>query len=258
MRPSETTHCNGADCEVCRCADEPRLARKEIIGPATLYLGDCREIAPNVPGANIVITDPPYGVTDHEWDVPIEPDLWMLAPGCLSFAAEPFTSELIYAARRLPFRYDLVWAKNTASNAMNAKIRPLREHEQILVFGDMPYFPQKRKRSMGELLRLNAQQRESMEYASPGSVLHFEAVNNRSGNRTSHPSQKPVDLMRWLVKTYSEPSALILDPFMGSGTTGVACILEERRFVGIELNAAYFDLACERIADAQRQQRMFG
>jgi DNA modification methylase len=229
--------------------------RKEIIGAATLYLGDCREILQGLPMANVVVTDPPYGVTDHKWDVEVPPSNWMVAPGCVVFSAEPFTNRLISQAP-LPFKYDLVWVKNTATNAMNAKIRPLRAHEQVLIFGTLPFFPQKRKRSDDELSRLNIVQRQTMEYASPESVLHFEAVNNRSGDRTEHPSQKPVDLLAWLIRTYTRPADVVLDPFMGSGSTGAACHAEGRDFIGIERESRYFDMACRRIEDARRQGRL--
>jgi site-specific DNA-methyltransferase (adenine-specific) len=96
-----------------------------------------------------------------------------------------------------------------------------------------------------------------MEWANPGSVLEFDAVNNRNGERTEHPSQKPVDLLIWLLKTYTLHEQTILDPFMGSGTTGVAAVKLGRKFIGIEIEPKYFDIACRRITDALKQPDLF-
>ena len=229
--------------------------RVETIGDCTLYLGDCLEILPTLGKVDAVVTDPPYGVTEHSWDVVVPASIWMVAPA-VCFAAEPYATKLIESASEA-FKYDLVWAKNTATNLENCAIRPARSHERILIFGALPYHPQKRKRSAAELLRLNAAQRETMEWANPGSVLEFDAVNNRSGERTGHPSQKPVALLQWLVETYTDAEQIVLDPFAGSGTTGVSCAKSRRRFIGIERHEPYFDIACRRIEEAYKQPRLF-
>jgi len=201
------------------------------------------------------VTDPPYGVTDHAWDTTADPRLWMTHPA-VCFAAEPFATELINQAP-LPFKYDLVWFKNTATNLENCAIRPARTHERILIFGNLIYTPQKRRRTVTEMARLNRDQRKGMEFSHPGSVLEFSAVNNRSSERNSHPSQKPVNLLSWLIRSYSTDATTILDPFMGSGTTGVACVKLGRKFIGIELDEGYFDIACKRIRDAYAQPDFF-
>lgn len=225
----------------------------ERIGSATLYLGDCMDILPRLAPA-LTITDPPYGVTDHDWDEIVPAASWMTAVGCVATATEPYATHLIGTAP-LPFRFDMVWVKNCATNAMNAKKMPMRRHERVLVFGRHEWNPQKRRRSAYELARLNREQRETMEYASPDSVLEFDAVNNRSSDRTGHPSQKPVELMRYLIDTFS--SGEVCDPFMGSGSTGVAAVQAGRPFIGIEKEPRYFELACRRIEDAQRQVGLF-
>lgn len=226
--------------------------RIETIGNATLYHADCVEILARL-SADIVVTDPPYGVTGHPWDVPVDP-VWMIA-GAVCFAAEPYATRLINSAP-LPFKYDLVWKKNTCTTYQSGS-QPARSHERILVFGDVPYFPQKRARSAHEMQRLNKTQRETYGLANPMSVLEFDAVNNQSGERTPHPSQKPVDLMEWLVLSYTSQDMRIFDPFMGSGSTGVACARLGRSFVGVERNAEFFEMACERITAANAQQRIF-
>ena len=226
------------------------------IGKSELWLGDCREILPTLGKIGAVVTDPPYGMTSHDWDIEIDPIAWMVAKSAICFSAEPFTQRLIKSAT-IPFKYDLIWVKNTATNLLNCKIRPARSHEQILVFGTPDYFPQMRKRSKLELARLNAEQRLRMQFANPSSVLFFDAVNNRNSEREDHPSQKPVDLLVWLLRSYTNTADTILDPFMGSGTTGVAAVQMGRRFIGIEREERYFEIACKRIEDAQRQGDLF-
>jgi site-specific DNA-methyltransferase (adenine-specific) len=230
--------------------------RKEIIGDCTLYLGDCLEVMPTLGKVDAVVTDPPYGVTDHDWDIPIEAKYWMLGNSAVVTATEPFATNLINQAS-IPFKYDLVWIKNTVTNNMNANHMPMRRHERVLVFGN-PIFTQiKRKRTGAEISRLNKSQRELYEDACLDSVLDMPAINNRSGERSQHPSQKPVALMELLIKAFSSPIETILDPFMGSGTTGVACVKLGRKFIGIELEPKYFDIACRRIEEAYKQPDLF-
>jgi len=220
--------------------------KPEAVDMVTLICGDCVDALASLEGAGLVITDPPYGVTDHEWDNVVPTSKWMVGPGAVVTATSPYLHHLQSTAP-LPFKYDCVWVKNTTSNALNAARQPLRRHELVGVFGALPYNPQKRKRSAKEMSRLNAEQRKTMAYANPDSVIEIEAVNNRSGERTSHPSQKPVALFEYLVATYTNPGDTVIDPFMGSGTTGVACMRLGRRFIGIERDPAYFVLATERI-----------
>jgi len=227
--------------------------RVERIGSATLYHGDCTQVLAE---ADVLITDPPFGITDAEWDRVVPAEAWMTAKGAVCFAAEPYASELIRTAP-LPFKYDLVWAKNCPTNTLNCDIRPSRAHERILVFGGPSYTPQRVKRTDEEMKRLNAEQRAYMQWKAPESVLYFDAINNRSSERTEHSAQKPVDLMEYLVLTYSRPAEVVGDWFMGSGTTGVACMKAGRMFVGIEKDEGFFELACERIRNAQRQERLF-
>lgn len=214
----------------------------------TIIHADCRDVLPVE--CDAVVTDPPYGVTDHEWDNTIPATDWMAAGCCVATASEPFATVLISQAP-LPFRFDCVWVKNCCSNALNAKRMPLRRHERVLIFGDYAWNPKKRERTLEEMKRLNKRQRETMQFATPDTVLEFDSVNCRSGERTEHPSQKPVELMRYLVDTFT--TGTVCDPFMGSGTTGVACIRTGRKFIGIEKDARYFEIARQRLENELRQ-----
>lgn len=217
-------------------------------GRVTIYHGDCRDILPALAPIDVLVTDPPYGVTDHEWDRIVPAGEWMAAaPACVAFAAEPFATALILSAP-LEFRYDLVWVKNTASNTLNAARQPLRQHERVLVFGRADYRPTKVARSAAEMARLNQQQRERYALKYPGTVLTFPAVNCRNGERTLHPSQKPVELLRWLIEAYAPPDAVLADPFCGSGTTLRAAKDLGRRAIGIETREDYCEATVRRLA----------
>lgn len=213
-----------------------------------IYHGDCRDVLPLfVPETIAFVTDPPYGVTGHAWDVPVASHEWMhWGAGAVVTATEPYATELITRSP-LAFRYDMVWIKNTASNALNAHAMPLRSHERVLVFGDLPYTPVKRPRSRDELSRLNRSQRDMYPCANPTTVLDFEAVNNRSGERTEHPSQKPVALFRWLIQSFAT-AMVVCDPFMGSGTTLRAALDLGHPAIGIEREERYCEIAAKRLA----------
>ena len=227
-----------------------------IIGDQLLIQGDCREVMEVLPKVCAVVTDPPYGVTDHKWDVVVPAGVWMIAPAAIVTATEPFATALINAAP-LRFLYDMVWVKNCASNSMNAKRMPMRRHERVLIFGQPYYTAPKRKRTTEELARLNMEQRERYPDAAFDSVLDIPCVNNRSGDRTSHPSQKPEDLMGALVGAFSSRTQTILDPFMGSGTTLVACQRLGRQGIGIELDPEYYAIACKRVQEVVNNPPLF-
>jgi predicted RNA methylase len=219
----------------------------------TLYQGDCEMVEDQ---GDLVVTDPPYGVTDHEWDVVVAPSAWMGIRGAVVTATEPYATKLINDST-LPFRHDCVWVKNCVSNAMNAGRMPMRRHERVLIFGEYTWNPQKRRRSAEEMARLNKEQRERMQYASPDTVLQFASVNCRSGERTPHPSQKPVALMEWIVANFTKEGETVVDPFMGSGTTGIACIRTGRNFIGIEKDPEHFETARKRIEAELAQGDLF-
>ncbi len=220
--------------------------------------GDCLEVMRGMEDGSVdaVVTDPPYGVTDHSWDVPVNSAEWMIAKSAVAFSCEPYSTALINE-NALPFRFDYVWVKNCASNHFNAHRAPMRRHERVLVFGEYKYNPVMRKRSAEEMSRLNARQREKYPEVYPDTILDFNSVNCRSGDRTAHPSQKPAELMEHLIRTHTDEGDTILDPFCGSGTTGVACIRTGRNFIGIEINEEYADIARRRCEEAERQGDLF-
>lgn len=250
------------------------MSRIETIGNATLYLGDCRDILPTLSKVDAVITDPPYGTTRCPWDVVIPFDeMWaalshVIAPRVpvLLFGSEPFSS-LLRQSNLVQFKFDWIWEKAKATGHLNAKIQPLRAHEIISVFCDgvAAYFPQKtaghpRKTSFkGAHLQTEVygHMAQGVRYDSteryPRTVLSFSSDTQ---TESDHPTQKPVALMRYLIKSHSAPAATVLDFTMGSGSTGVACAIEGRAFVGVEDKPHYFDIACRRIEDAQRQGRL--
>lgn len=232
-----------------------------------LHCGDCLEVLPRIPDGSIdmVFADLPYGVTQNKWDTVIPFDaLWqeLLRVGKANCAfvftaTQPFATSLICSQPKL-FRYDLVWAKRRSTGFFTAKHAPLRSHESILVFyAKRPVY--NAQKSFGH--KAYAERRNRSKSASYGqhvgtlsgndgsrwplSVISF----NQPEERSMHPTQKPVALMEWLVKTYSNPGDTVLDPVMGSGTTGVACQKTGRKFIGIEKDAQYFAIAQNRIGN---------
>lgn len=257
---------------------------KIVIGDATLYRGDCFGIMPALSGVNAVITDPPYGCTSNAWDVAIDlGSFWSCvnaitkenAAFCI-FSMQPFTVDLI-ASNRKNFRYELIYKKYQATRFLHANRMPLPIHENIEVFyRKLPtYNPQKVSsgKPRGDRLRHGDTRPISTNWDTKTRRIDFrddgmrypvsivepqkygrEFTCNKANMR--HPTQKPVALMEWLVKTYTNPGDLVLDPFMGGGATGVACIKTGRRFIGIEKEERYFELACGRIDEARQQNRL--
>ena len=247
----------------------------------TLYCGDCLDILPTLPSGSIdaVIADPPYGTTACKWDSVIPLDaMWrelkrVIKPrgAVVLFASQPFTTTLI-AGNTEQFKYQWVWEKTRATGFMNANYQPLKAHEDILVFsqsaasysrvGTMTYCPQMEvgapykkigdkvgKKAHGHKFHASSIWGESTNDGTrhPRSVLRFPNDNHDS----PHATAKPVDLLRYLVRTYTNPGETVLDFTMGSGTTGVACVMEGRHFIGVELDAGYYDIARRRIESVQ-------
>ena len=215
-----------------------------IIGDAQLYLGDCLEILPTLPRVDAVITDPPYGIG-------YQPQNWKRWSGAAQDWAQIVgDNEKFDPSPWLEFRYTILWGANYYSERLpngHWLVWDKRCHER----GDKMF---------GAAIEL--------AWSSVGSgppkikrILHGVVINADSefGNNSerTHPTQKPVALMGWCIEQFPHECAAILDPFMGSGTTGVACAQLGRRFIGIEICEKYFDIACERIENAYRQGRMF-
>lgn len=233
-----------------------------------LIQGDCLEEMKNIESGSVdmVLTDPPYGTTACKWDsiIPLEP-MWeqlkrIIKPNCaiVMTASQPFTSVIICSNLDM-FKYSLVWEKTTASGHLNAKKMPMRAHEDILVFYKKPpmYNPEMTHGHARKTATADRGKKLSDCYGEQKGVTRYDSTSRypRSVIKTStdkqksklHPTQKPVSLMEYLIKTYTNESETVLDFTMGSGTTGVACKNLNRNFIGIELDKGYFDIAKERI-----------
>lgn len=256
-----------------------------------LYQGDCLEVMDKLieNGAKVdaVICDPPYGTTACKWDniIPFD-EMWKRlekltkeTTPILLFGAEPFSSKLRMSNIK-NYKYDWYWHKNKPSGVFVAKKQPLKAIETISVFYKKQclYNPQMIKRTEEELMRLSKQSvytsgsptdgrkwgktanRNDNKLKYPTNTLNYKVVFNRSKEKTSHPTQKPVDLLEYLIKTYTNEGDLVLDFTMGSGSTGVACLNTNRRFIGIELNEDYFNITKERLENTllnNRQKKLF-
>lgn len=242
-----------------------------------IHHGDCISIMRNIPDKSIdmILCDPPYGITQNEWDVPLQPEtLWEEYKrickdnaAIVLTASQPFASYLIMSQPKM-FKYDLIWKKNKSSGFLNAKKMPLRKHEHILVFYKKTptYNPQKTTghksvnsfystpeqngKNYGKCT-LEPKKRGGQTDRYPTSVLDFPVINNDNKEKT-HPTQKPVPLFEYLIKTFSNKNDIILDNCIGSGTTAIACINTERRYIGIELSKEYFDIAEKRIKNHEK------
>lgn len=234
-----------------------------------LLQGDCLELMKDIPDGSIdmILCDLPYGTTKNKWDSVIDlGQMWnqykrIIKPnGCIAlFAQNPFGAELICSNRKM-FRYELIWEKTPCTGFLNANRMPLRAHENILVFyKKLPtYNPQMEKGKLhgrGGYGRLTSNygnfdttKRINADEYYPRDIMRFRAENCFGGSRSRlHPTQKPVPLLEYLIKTYTDPGQVVLDNCMGSGSTGVACVNTGRDFIGIELDPGYFETAKNRI-----------
>lgn len=215
---------------------------------------------------DMILADLPYQMTDNKWDTIIPfPEMWgqferVIKPnGAIVLTAQqPFTTDLINSNRKL-FKYSLVWSKAQVSGFLNARKMPLREHEDVLVFyGKQPtYNPQMWKgrmikKGMGGITSNYGKQKKKEPYYSdeyfPKSILEIPLQRFKGG----HPTQKPVALFAYLIRTYTNPGETVLDCCIGSGTTAVAAIQEGRNFIGFEKEEKYFHMAQKRIAEARQ------
>ena len=249
-----------------------------------LMLGDCLERMKEIPDGSVdmVLADPPYGTTACKWDsiIPLEP-MWeqlkrVIKPNgaIVMTATQPFTSVLVTSNIK-NFKYDWVWNKTKRTDFVRAKLKPMGGHESVLVFSlasvangakmNMVYNPQGLTRidatrkngggGVGFLGRDKSNLGPNNKLHDPTYTQEFTGypstqlnVNSESG--TVHPTQKPVALMEYLIKTYTNVGDTVLDFAFGSGTTGVACVNTNRGFIGIEMDESYFDIAKQRIEAA--------
>ena len=244
---------------------------------ADLYHGDCLEVMPTLEAGSVdmVLADPPYGTTACKWDsiIPLEPmweNLKRLAKrnaAIVMTASQPFTTTLIASNMKM-FKYCWVWDKGVSGSFANAKHSPLKTHEDVCVFseGRPDYSPQMTLRDKpakiggvdsgsrqgGRAIKYNASKldrNKTYTHAYPKTVQYYSP--RASGQRGLHPTQKPVALMEYLIKTYTNEGDTVLDFTMGSGTTGVACKNLNRNFIGIEKDAEYFEIAKKRIEEVE-------
>ena len=240
-----------------------------------LYQGDCLEVMDKLIEEGIkvdaIITDPPYGTTKCKWDTIIPLDsMWERLNKLIKdngaivlFGIQPFTSRLI-CSNIDNYKYDWVWDKKKSSNFRGVKFQPLIPYELISVFNTSTYNPQMtegKMRKKGGYYSKHEQASSSGTEAKfnnlyyPKAILEFSKADNKESGL--HPTQKPVPLMEYLIKTYTNEGDLVLDFTMGSGSTGVACINTDRKFIGIELDEKYFNIAEDRIKNTRRQKKLF-
>lgn len=252
----------------------------------TLKRGDCLEVMKSIPAGSVdmILCDLPYGTTACRWDsvIPFEP-LWeqyrriaKKRAAIVLTASQPFTTALI-ASNMREFKYCWVWEKTRATGHVHAKNKPMKAHEDVVVFSGgttvhasqsalrMTYNPQgtiavdresyrpSRGVSGSDVVAsLRPSHRQTVRQTAsnyPRSVLRVASEHNVGA---FHPTQKPVALMEYLIRTYTNEGETVLDNCMGSGTTGVACMNTGRRFIGIEMDAGYFQIAQDRIMEAYK------
>ena len=213
----------------------------------------------------MVLADPPYGTTACKWDsiIPLEP-MWeqlkrIIKPNgaIVMTASQPFTTKLISSNMRM-FKYCWVWEKSRFANQMLAKKQPLKIHEDVIVFsvGSPVYYPQgiiecnKTTKQGSMVTDNNGGGRRKTEYLQTHTNYPKTIQRFSSEGKTVHSTQKPVALMEDLIKTYTNEGETVMDFTCGSGTTGVACANTGRKFIGIELDLGYFNIALDRIEQA--------
>lgn len=244
-----------------------------------LYHGDCLEVMKQIPACSVdmVLCDLPYGTTANKWDSVIPFDLlWKtydrickINAAIVLTASQPFTSMLIMSNLNM-FRHEWIWRKNRGSNFANTIREPFKEHEEVLVFsnGKWTYNKQMEKRHGSGDSRAKykySNKTKSDNYNGFGEVSEIEFSKMRVPSSVQdfntevglHPTQKPVPLLSYLIRTYSNEGDSVLDNCMGSGSTGVACIETGRNFIGIEKDETYFTIAKERI-DKRKSQGIQG
>lgn len=251
----------------------------QITDKITIYHGDCLEILPMLSNngikASAVIADIPYGTTQCSWDIVIPFDkMWEAIKSVTDdttpivlFGAEPFAS-MVRTSNIQDYKYDIVWDKIKGTGFLNAKKQPMRNHENIMVFYEKQckYNPQmttghKRKQSFrgkhhqtdvyGDM---NNDYRYDSTERYPRSIQEFSSDTQ---NSSLHPTQKPVSLMEYLIRTYTDKDDLVIDFTQGSGTTGIACYNTGREYIGIEKEKSIFDISQKRLTEHTRKPFLF-
>lgn len=245
----------------------------------SLYLEDCFNVFKFIKDHSIdlILNDPPYGVTACKWDniLPLD-QLWkeyirIIKPNgaILLTSSQPFTWKLC-ASNPDWFKYEIIWEKPNGTNPLLVKKQPFRVHENILVFYNKQptYNPQmiygnscyngysNNNKFIGEVYNGSFDNKKliSRHKENTDGSRYPRSVQKFSQDRTGHPTKKPVDLMSWLIRTYSNEGEIVLDNTMGEGTTGVSCVLEKRNFIGIEIQEDYFKKSVENIKNSFKEK----
>jgi len=252
-------------------ADNPHL-HKTAVSRSTLFLADCFDVFPLIVDKSVdaIIADLPYGTTQCKWDSVLDLNkLWVQYKRVIKdngvivlTSTQPFTSILI-GSNLNDFKYEWIWQKSHATGHLNSKKQPMRQHENICVFykKQCTYNPQMIKKSYLDKRTKSGQIENVDVYNSftkvdrqidvtdgyPKTVQYF-ATPFKGGEGGKHPTQKPIALMEYLIKTYTNENEIVLDNTMGSGTTGVACLKTNRQFIGIEKEKQYYDVAVRRLS----------
>jgi len=246
-----------------------------------LYHGDCLEIMPMLEPVDLVLTDPPYGTTACSWDSVIPLDkMWeqlkrIIKPNgaIVMTASQPFTSALVMSNTKM-FKYCWVWEKSKGSNFQHSKYQPLKVHEDIVVFSLMPAAQNSAKRNMAYYPQMNPG-KEYIGFNNPIGKIETMSMGNTITSKTvkgllryprsvqyfktaekdgrCHPTQKPVALMEYLIKTYTNEGETVLDFCIGSGTTSITCERLNRRWIGIEKEEKYCEIVTKRIKKEVRR-----
>lgn len=245
--------------------------------------GDCLQELPKLPDGSVdlILTDLPYGMTSNRWDsvVPLDP-LWrefkrvLKENGVVALtASQPFSSMLVMSNLEM-FKHEWIWVKNAGSNFANTVREPFKEHESVLIFsrGKWTYNMQMQERTGAGLVRVKYNVKfecKSSNYRPPDNQFEARLENKRPDLRVPsswqkfnretglHPTQKPVALFEYLIKTYSNPNEVVLDCCAGSGTTAIACINTQREYVCIEKEQKYFDTIKSRISQTTKPLLVF-
>ena len=232
-----------------------------------LYNGDCLELMKNIPDKSIdmILCDLPYGKTRNKWDSIISLDkLWeqynriIKDNGAITlFAQTPFDKVLGVSNLKM-LKYEWIWEKEQGTGFLNAKKMPLKNHENILIFYKKPpiYNPQMKKGKPYTLERNTftvnyGKQVDMVRTENTGERYPLTILKFKRDKEKLHPTQKPIALLEYLIKTYTKENEIVLDNCMGSGSTGVACVNANRNFIGMELDNNYFNTAKERIYKAK-------
>ena len=275
-KPNRSRTGCAAEGDVFERATMASVVGRDMNSDCKLILGNCLDVLKDIESGSVdmVLADLPYGTTACKWDVCISfESLWEQlhrvtkpnAAMCM-FGSEPFSSQMRMSNLKR-FKYDWIWQKHHATGHLNAKKRPMKSTEIISVFGGNTYFPQGLRSVDWAVKNSDSDCRRGKDNITstvsgglkkdyhqaatgyPKDILSFASAN---GNK-DHPTQKPVALLEYLIKTYTNEGDTVLDPTMGSGSTGVACKNLNRNFIGIEMDEKYFEIAKRRIGSCNLQ-----